>query len=162
MTGVPDPAMIVSGGDDYATIMATPAGVKFSEKFKGPPGEYRRWGPVIRWYNSDGRALVDIHHQDNHPDVGNPHIHEWDWETGQDPIKGEAKALPEWYGEAGMEDDGLPIHTPFPRGVVPQFLPAPKYQPRPIFAPDPAAKPLPVRPTAPLRLPFPTLRPVLP
>jgi RHS repeat-associated protein len=46
---------------------------------------------TARIYGPDGRALRDVdYHQDHGP--GNPHVHDWDWSTGE-PIRQPGRAL---------------------------------------------------------------------
>ena len=98
-----------------------------------PPGSFfilpNRQGPVLRVFGSDGNAKFDIHYQPNHPNVGNPHVHEW---NGQQ--KGPPEPVP-----PGSRIPSRPVAPPDSQGP---YSPWPR-QPTPILGPIGPAMPSP-------------------
>ena len=55
------------------------------------PNDYG--GKTKRTYNENGKAKTDIDYgNSNHPDVGDPHAHDWDW-GGPKPKRGPARPI---------------------------------------------------------------------
>lgn len=65
----------------------------------------------IRVYGSDGRALKDIDksHPEHHPELQNPHVHDWSWENGK---KSRSK------GRNPLPDENIPAAITAGIGVV--------------------------------------------
>lgn len=137
-TEINNPITIIPGTVDPGYDRGSPT--------EGPSGGSRIFhrndgGFTERFYDTDGRAMVDIDHGHDHG-AGDPHVHWWDW-TGQTPKRGEGQPIPETW-ERGMWDDGTPYYEPVTPGVLPWFAPGIPARPVPV-------RPVPVRPSIPLR-----------
>ena len=163
ITSVPDPTLnIIADKDDNDANMTAALGTlsvkDLDPSLHGPPGGSSQYGPTTRYYNSDGRAYVDVDYANNHPEVGNPHIHWWDWDKGQIPERGDPEPVPGWWGTEGTTEDGVEVKSPFARKI---FDYPPRINSRPLV-PSGQGFPLGSPVVAPITQPAPAWVPAFP
>jgi RHS repeat-associated protein len=82
----------------------------------------RGLGPIIRVFGQDGSPTVDIDYQPGHPEVGNPHIHNWNNGT-RSPVP--EPAPPGTPPRPVVPPNAVGPYSPWPREPVPVVQPAP-------------------------------------
>ena len=120
--GVANYRMFASGNGRLLTdadraesdLIVVPGSVEGGEDSRtGPPNGQRRIGRNrVRWYDNQGRALLDI---DYHPEPNvttSPHIHWWTW-PNKDGARGDAEDKPEGWVWNDEDENGVRDWSPY-------------------------------------------------